>query len=297
MLIKELLLSIVLVFVFLAIVKRFLITPMTKIIRNLNQVGKEVGNVLSQLSFVSFQLNDASSRQTSAIEETFSELEEISAMNRQNTEHVSEANLQMLRTSDKMAEADVSVSKLTDSMEKISENSDLTRRIIKTIEEIGFQTHLLALNAAVEAARAGQAGAGFSVVADEVRHLARRSGEAAGSTTAFIEKSIQSVQSGYDTVSEVNQVFASLSAYAAAVKEILVRVTEGSQEQLNGIREIVKAMNEIQKVTQENMEHVEKTGEAVQKIVAQVCSLNVEISALINLVGKSTHTEPDKIAK
>jgi hypothetical protein len=287
MIVKVLSMSILLVFVLLLIVKKFLIKPMRNIVHNLNQISHQVGNAMEQLSIVTRQLTTGSSHQAAAIQETSSSLEQMTAMNSQNTDNAGLANHQMFKTSERVSQAVESMRKLIVSMEKISQNSETTRNVIKTIEEIGFQTRLLSLNAAVEAARSGAAGAGFAVVADEVKNLAVRSSEAAQNTAALIENSIQSTREGFGITSKLDEIFTYLSDDAQKVKELLSEVDAGSKQQLQGISEIGTAMNEIEKVTQENMTGVEETNSTVQKIVGQVESMKKEISELVRLTGNA----------
>lgn len=283
MIIKVFTMSIIIVFVLLAVVKIFIIKPLSKIIQHLEQIGNEVGKGLSDLQAMTQHIIDGANRQAAAIEQTSTSLEQISAITRQNTEIIDKANQQMIKTSNTVMEAGKTMSKLMVSIDEIDQHSESTRQIIKTVDDIGFQTSLLALNAAVEAARAGQAGAGFGVVAEEVRNLANRSSQAANHSEELIEHSLQSIQKGLETASLVNEIFNSLSLDAASVKDLLGTVVSASQEQFKGINEISNAMSEIDKVTQQNVERVEVARNAFEHIEAQILSMRKEISELVNL--------------
>ncbi|NJL60172.1 MAG: hypothetical protein HC887_11600 [Desulfobacteraceae bacterium] len=217
MMIKVLTLSAVLVVVLLAAINLFMVRPIVKVIENLEQVGNHVETALEQMASVIARLTDSSSNQASAVEQTSASLEEMSGMIRQNTNNANQANSVMIETSGTVTQASGAVTRLTSAMEETSKTSEMTRKIVKTIEEIAFQTNLLALNAAVEAARAGESGAGFAVVAEEVKSLAMRSGEAARNTATLIETSIKGIQNGSEMVGTVNEVFEKLSNGAKKV--------------------------------------------------------------------------------
>ena len=124
-------------------------------------------------------------------------------------------------------------------MTAIKESSNKVAKIIKTIDEIAFQTNILALNAAVEAARAGEAGMGFAVVADEVRNLAQRSAQAAKDTAGLIEESIARSQEGAGKVEQVATAIGAITDSVAQVKGIVDEVREASQQQTQGIDQVV----------------------------------------------------------
>jgi methyl-accepting chemotaxis protein len=174
---------------------------------------------------------------------------------------------------------------LTESMSEISKTGEETRKVIKTIEEIAFQTNLLALNAAVEAARAGEVGAGFAVVAEEVRNLAIRSSDAARNTADLIEASIRGIQSGSEVVFKTNDAFKSVAEGAGKVGSLLTEVTAASQDQAQGIQQISQAMSEIDKVTQENTSSAENMSAALEGINGQVYHVKRYVWKLLELIG------------
>ena len=137
---------------------------------------------------------------------------------------------------------------------EILKSSEETGKIIKTIDEIAFQTNLLALNAAVEAARAGEAGAGFAVVAEEVRNLAMRSAEAARNTAGLIEGTTTAVKRGSELTAATQQAFGANAEAAARIAGIIEGIATASREQDQGIGQISKAVCDVDKVVQKNAE-------------------------------------------
>ena len=194
---------------------------------------------------------------------------------------------------------------LTLSMEDISKASEETQKIIKTIDGIAFQTNLLALNAAVEAARAGEAGAGFAVVAEEVRNLAIRSADAVKNTAELIEGTVKKVIDGSEIVSTTNEAFDKVAEIAGKVGELVAEISEASDEQSNGIELVNIAVNEMDKVVQQNAANAEESASASEELNAQAEQLKDYVGELALLVtGKSNESShmtsskgPEKLAK
>lgn len=210
-------------------------------------------------------------------------------MTRQNSQNAVHANSSMVETSKVVEEAQVSMSELNESMERISRASEETRKIIKAIDGIAFQTNLLALNAAVEAARAGEAGAGFAVVADEVRTLAMRAAEAAGSTAELVEGTAQAVKAGSEIVKKTGHAFERLAGGAKKVSELVGEITAASHEQTQGIEQINKAVAEIDKGIQQNAASAEESAAASEEMNAQAEHMKgfvAELLAIINGNGR-----------
>jgi len=284
--IKVLLMSLCLVTLLLLIVNVFLVKPVSGIIRGLDAVGSEVLEASDRVSSMGRRLTSGASEQASAVEDTSSFLEETASVIRQNTQHLTHADSLMIETSQIVRDAVASMTKLTDSMGRISKTSEKTRKIIKTIEEIAFQTNLLALNAAVEAARAGEAGAGFAVVADEVRSLAMRSSQAANDTAALIKASVEEIRNGTDLVSKANDAFIYVAEGAKKVEELLGEVAVSSQQQDQGIGRVSSAMSSIDRVARENVGSTGEAASAIEEIKLQVGRIKEFVIKLVSLVGK-----------
>jgi methyl-accepting chemotaxis protein len=174
---------------------------------------------------------------------------------------------------------------MSSAMEAIKGSSDDIAKIIKTIDEIAFQTNILALNAAVEAARAGEAGMGFAVVADEVRNLAQRSAQAAKETAAKIEGAIQKTAQGVDLSDKVAQSLHEIVGKTRQVDELAAEVANASREQTQGISQINTAVTEMDKVTQSNAANAEESAAAAEELNAQALLLKGSVGQLLALVG------------
>jgi len=170
-------------------------------------------------------------------------------------------------------------------MEEITTASEETSKIIKTIDEIAFQTNLLALNAAVEAARAGEAGAGFAVVAEEVRNLALRAAEAARNTSGLIEGTVKRIREGSEMVLSTNDAFKEVAGSASRVGELVSEIAAASQEQAQGIAQINRAAAEMDKVTQQTAANAEESAAAAEEMNAQAQQMKYIVTVLVGIIG------------
>jgi methyl-accepting chemotaxis protein/methyl-accepting chemotaxis protein-1 (serine sensor receptor) len=175
-------------------------------------------------------------------------------------------------------------------MGEINAQSGRISKIIKTIDEIAFQTNILALNAAVEAARAGEAGMGFAVVADEVRNLAQRAAQAAKDTSSLIEESISKSNDGKTKVDQVASAIQSLTEEAATIKTLVDEVNLGSQEQARGIEQIVKAISQMEQVTQKTAANAEESASAAEELTAQSETVKDVVGRLTSMVSGQSAT-------
>ena len=267
------------------LVARSITRPVNRAMTSLAEAADQVVSASGQVSSASQSLAEGASEQAASIEETSSSLEEMSSMTKQNADNASTAD-KLMKDSKLMVErANGSMTELTQSMEDISKASDETSKIIKTIDEIAFQTNLLALNAAVEAARAGEAGAGFAVVANEVRNLAMRAAEAAKNTSVLIEGTVKKVREGSELVERTGGAFAEVSRSAAKVADLVAEIAAASSEQAQGIDQINKAVAEMDKVTQQTAANAEESASASEEMNAQAEQMKDIASELMTLVG------------
>jgi len=264
---------------------RSISSPITRAVRELNEAADQVASASGEVSSSSQSLAEGASQQAAAIEETSSSLEEMSSMTRQNADNANHANSLMGETKKTVERADASMKLLTLSMKEISSASEETSKIVKTIDEIAFQTNLLALNAAVEAARAGEAGAGFAVVAAEVRNLSMRAAEAAKNTSVLIEGTVRKIKEGSGLVEKTNSEFGEVSQSAGKAAELVGEISAASSEQAQGISQISKAIAEMDKVVQQNAANAEESASASEQMNAQALNMKGVIQALSRLIG------------
>jgi len=254
----------------------------------LNDMAYQVGSAAGVVASSSQSLADGSSQQAASIEETSSSLEEMSSMTQKNAENSREAN-DLAR--DTKAAADNGVENMramSEAMNAIKESSDEVSKIIKTIDEIAFQTNILALNAAVEAARAGEAGAGFAVVADEVRSLAQRSAQAARETTEKIEGSNTKTTLGVELNTKVADALNVIVEKASEMDALVTDVATASMEQSEGITQLNSAVVNIDKVTQENTSNAEQSASAAEELHSHSLAMRDAVESLLALVGGSS---------
>lgn len=258
--------------------------PINRAIEGLSEVAEQVSTASAQVASASQSLAEGSSQQAAGIEETSSSVEEMSSMTRQNADNANQANTLMVGMSSVVDDANHAMKELTQSMNEISQASEETAKIIKTIDEIAFQTNLLALNAAVEAARAGEAGAGFAVVADEVRNLAMRAADAAKNTANLIEGSVKKIKSGSEIVARTNEAFGKVAQGAKKESELVGEIAAASQEQSQGIEQINKTVSEMEKVIQKNAANAEESASAAEEMSTQAQQMKGFVSELTTLV-------------
>ena len=265
-------------------ITRSITGPIRLVTETLSAGAEQTAGAAGQVSSASQSLAEGASEQAASLEETSSSLEEMSSMTKRNAEtagKVKELGSEARKAGD-LGVKDMTA--LVGAMDAIKTSSADIAKIIKTIDEIAFQTNILALNAAVEAARAGEAGAGFAVVADEVRNLAQRCAQAAKETASKIEDAVQKSAVGADISAKVAKSLEEIVGKARQVDEMAGEVAAASQEQSQGISQVNIAVTQMDKVTQSNAANAEESAAAAEELTAQAESLKDAVSELLRLV-------------
>jgi methyl-accepting chemotaxis protein len=277
---------------------RSLFKPLQEIVSDFLQLALELKEELKQIGAFTREINESLSRQVSELETASSSLEEIFSITRQNAASAQQADRLMNEANEVVGDANENMMDLTQSIRETAKVSEETSRIIKTIDEIAFQTNLRALNAAVEAARAGEAGVGFAVVADEVRSLANRSAEAAKNTTALIEGIVQKTKSGTGLVSKTNSAFIAVAISNQKVGELIGEIVVATNTQDQGFDQVNKTLADTEKKVQQHVDQAQDSLGKVKKAYAASVHLNRTVQALFRMPGNfSENTGQGKAQK
>jgi methyl-accepting chemotaxis protein len=264
---------------------RSVTTRLRTALAHLTSGAAQVRAASTQVSGLAQGLSQGATEHAASLEETSASMEEMAAMTRQNAEGSRLAAGQMVDTERAVLEAHNALGDLVASMTAIGESSSKITKIIRTIDEIAFQTNILALNAAVEAARAGEAGMGFAVVAEEVRNLAQRSAQAAKGTASLIEEAAANAGAGSNRVEAVADAIKAVTAASARIKGLVQEVSTASTQQSQGIDQVTQAIAQMEKVTQTTAATAQQSAAASEELNAQAEQSMQVVEELQAMVG------------
>lgn len=266
-------------------IRRSITAPILKAVTGLRNVTTASGQASTRMAQSGQSVARDAQEQAACIEETSASLKQIAATTEENASRAKNADQFMKRVKATAEAAAKGMEALTTSMAAISDSSRQVSDVLKSINEIAFHTNILALNAAVEAARAGQAGAGFSVVADQVRSLARRASEAASQSDIIVQQTIADVRAGVELVSVAHHSFQEVSSYITSGTDVVAQIALSTGEQAYGLSQMDKAIIRIETVTQKNAANSRKSAEAAAAVDAQVQTTRRYLEGLAAALG------------
>ena len=235
----------------------------------INRSADQVAAGSDQVSIGAQALSQGSTEQAAAVEELATTIAGISTQVKDTAEDALKAKEQSTTAGDEAEECNRQMRDMMSAMEEITRTSDEIGKIIKTIEDIAFQTNILALNAAVEAARAGEAGKGFAVVADEVRNLAGKSASASKSTSELIQGAVTAVEKGMEIATETAQSLEKVVVSSQAISGLVDKIAEAAVEQSNSLEQVTGGMNQISNVVQTNSATAEESAATSEELSSQ----------------------------
>jgi len=269
------------------LIARSITNPLRNAVNELLHGSGQLSMASQQIADAGNQIASGASEQAASLEESSSSLEEIASMVRQNAENVDNADQLMHASHKEMIDVEQIMGQLGTSMEEVNKAGIETKNIIKTIDEIAFQTNILALNAAVEAARAGESGAGFAVVAEEVRNLAMRSAEAARSTSGMIEGNVKRVSDTAALAAQAGKAFIEVRKRVDKLAKLLESISSASRQQSEGIEQVSIAVHQMDSVVQRNAGNAEESASAAQELNTLSTKLGEMTENLSAVVGKN----------
>ena len=257
---------------------RYIRDTLSDTLVNIDSASTEVLAGSQQVSDGSQSLAQGATEQASAVEELLASMTEMQGQVKDNADHAANASRMASEAGDGITESNRIMGELMEAMDNINSTSNEISKVIKSIDDIAFQTNILALNAAVEAARAGAAGKGFAVVADEVRSLAAKSAESVKTTTVLIQNTLDAIAQGSKLATTTSDALAGVVQKAEAVNERVLEIARASDEQLSAVNQMTIGIEQISAVIQSTSATAEESAAASEELSGQANMLKTMIS-------------------
>ena len=254
-------------------IQRTLSDTLTSIAQSADQVNMGAEQIASGAQ----ALAQGATEQASSVQELSAAVQDLSGQATEGSHHAEEAGQYLQKINGEVESSNDQMAQMRKAMEEISTQSSAIGSIIKTIDDIAFQTNILALNAAVEAARAGSAGKGFAVVADEVRNLAGKSAAAAKETNDLIANSIQAVKNGEQITEQTAESLAAVGEDVSHILTLMDQVSSAYQDQAHKLSEIATGVDQISNVVQTNSATAEQSAAASQELSGQASTMRQQV--------------------
>lgn len=242
------------------------------------RIAQNVAEGAEQVSSASQAMSQGSTEQAAAVEELAATISEISNHIKHNDENAQQSGKASKEAMALIQGSAENMDELMESMKTVANKSEDISKIIKTIDDIAFQTNILALNAAVEAARAGDAGKGFAVVAEEIRNLAGQAADAAKGTAALINEAVTAIEKSNELCEETGSGMGNVVTGAKQTLDLIEQIVSASHEQADAVNQVNDGINQISDVVQHNTATAEETAAASEELTAEAEHLAAEVS-------------------
>lgn len=246
---------------------------LSRTLSRINQAADQVDSGSDQVSAGAQMLSQGATEQASAVEELAATINDLSDQVTRNADNAANASRTAEEVKDHVVESGKRMGEMLEAISNISDRSKEIGKIIKTIEDIAFQTNILALNAAVEAARAGAAGKGFAVVADEVRNLAGKSAEASNNTSELIQQSLEAVEHGTHIADETAKALGNVVSGVQNITQTIEQISSSSGEQAGSLSQVTIGIDQISSVVQTTSATAEESAAASEELSGQAKTL------------------------
>ena len=268
---------------------------LNKIMNNINKAGQLVATGSQQVAAAAGNLSGGATKQAASVEELSASLNEVAEKVNRNAARATDAANNSAKATSLVESGNEQMNGLLDAMREIDDTSKEIAKIIRTIDDISFQTNILALNAAVEAARAGEAGKGFAVVADEVRNLAGKVADAASTTTELIKNSIKAVENGTKIANRTAETLKEIVTTTTETTGLVSDISTACAQQAEAIEQITVGVDQISSVVQTNSATSEECAASAQELSVQANVLDDMVSKFV--IDKEIAASEDKMTK